>query len=160
MKRVTTRSGPIVAIACTLFGMWIALSWGWRTGRIPFLEPILEFRLPDGHRGPFVILVDPNGETVESSFGRYVLSIPECGVLRIRDDAILRTPAVWQTRSRSGQTIPDENLATAGEVALRSHGFVWRSQQVDERFEFYVGKLADSDAFEFGAWATPDCDQE
>jgi len=110
--------------------------------------PTVEFVVPDGYRGRFVLFVDPiNGVALRQRDGVVTIDIPVSGVLRIKDDSIL---ARWHTpkaRYQDGTPILYEpnGKAKPGEAMLLGAG----SSEVDEdgtRIHWnYVGTRADYD---------------
>jgi hypothetical protein len=57
----------------------------------PFIGPPVHFVLPDGYRGAFYLIHDPTkGVTITKRDGRFTLTIPEGGRLRVRDFAFVQ----------------------------------------------------------------------
>lgn len=112
----------------------------------------IHFVVPDGFRGPFVVIEDKDAPELPIVNGCYVVNVPQTRVLPIHSDAAFRH---WTSREaefvsgaplRCGDGIPSG--PTDGETMLRSMG--WSGSTNHEgHHNFFVGTLAEAQASDF-----------
>jgi hypothetical protein len=78
----------------------------------------VEFVLPAGFRGPFVIVVAPDGQSCDSVDGLVSLSVPEARVVKIEDASILAESTPWRARFVGGSMLPNSWEARESDVSL------------------------------------------
>jgi hypothetical protein len=112
----------------------------------------IEFVVPDGFRGPFLIIEHPDGQSGDFRNGKLSLEIPPSRILTVKDDSAFDE---WTTRSaryQSGIELPLDHEVDASHVALRGGGEsagVRRNLVIPQHMSFFVGTDADFDECDF-----------
>ncbi len=126
----------------------------------------LELIVPNDFSGPFVVVVDPQGEEVPRGSQNARFHIPRCRVLRIRSDHPFREMRIWKVRRENGEQILKEyeleDFSGDGKIALR--GGAWGSttrngKPYGERGKYFIGTAKEFESFDFLTFLTPSCDE-
>ena len=125
--------------------------------------PTMELVIPDNFKGPFVIVVDPDGEDIGSGH-RVRAELPRCGVLRIRSNEALKSMREWRVERENGERVPSEyeidELMEPRRIAYFSGGSNSRTSVGEPegfRSEHFIGTAGEFQRFDFSTFRTPKC---
>src|SRR6476620_3371163 len=82
----------------------------------------IEFVLPAGFRGPFVVMVDPNGVSGDFVNGKLTLRVPKSRIVRLRSMSAFMQMTRRSARFEDGQPLAVEQEHEPNRVLLRFGG--------------------------------------
>jgi hypothetical protein len=106
----------------------------------------IEFVVPDGFQGPFLIVERPDGQSGEFREGKLTLTVPPSRILAIRDDSAFNEWTKRSARYEGGGNLPIDNEFDASLVALRGGGHgsgVRGSRAIPPHHSYFVGTDAE-----------------
>jgi hypothetical protein len=109
----------------------------------------LQFIIPNGFSGPFVIVERQDGLVLKSEQPTAVIHVPNSGLVLLTSFDELR---LWRHHSASFAGGPPIGVYEVrdNEIALRGGGLVARNGR--ERIEYFVGTLQEFQEFSFDDW--------
>lgn len=115
----------------------------------------IEYVLPDGFTGPFIIVVADDGADAVTDRWKYtVVTVPQSGKVTIRDDSFLHESSFVKARYSNGERIPIGGIDTETSFALWMGG--WSSgQNLVKRLKYgpahkyFVGSRSEFEEFDF-----------
>ena len=110
-------------IAVTLVGSLLAAMALWIVIPKVFFAPReIEFVFPTGFRGPFVVLVGPNGNPAEFVNGKLTLTVPSSRIVWVQRDSAFMEMTRRKARFADGIPLPTDEGAAPNDLVLRSAG--------------------------------------
>lgn len=111
----------------------------------------LEFILPNGFAGPFVVVESFDAKPIPIDGKCYRVEVPASGVVAVSSTKPFNTMLEWRAAFFDGNVIPVYRMNDADGVALHSNGWSDRTGH-PPRFEFFVGTETEFKDFDFSAW--------
>ena len=102
----------------------------------------IEFIVPTGFRGPYVIMLDPNGVSGDFVNGRLTLRVPDSRIVRVRSMSAFMQMTHRSALFEDGQPLAVEQEHEPNRVLLRAGGGA-TGREFPQHVGYFVGTEAE-----------------